>query len=38
MGKPRRRLCWDSAERAVTYLATLACEVAKLVDALRKIL
>jgi len=36
MGKPRR-LRWDSAAHVVTYLATLAREVARLIDAIRQI-
>jgi hypothetical protein len=38
MGKHRRRLRWDSVERVLTYLASLAYEAAKLVDAIHKIL
>ena len=37
MGKPRRRLRWESAERVVTLLAGMADQVARLIDAFRRI-
>lgn len=35
MGKPRRRLRLEHVEQVVRLLAAMACELAKLIDAIR---